>query len=232
MTLFMRWLPFTAFWLSVLAAGCSAKSFPLKPPDSAAVAPPVLVGAENLLEWLPLVEGRQVGLVVNHSSLVGSSHLVDTLVSAGACVTRIFAPEHGLRGLAEAGEQVVDGADARTGIPIVSLYGRTKKPLPEMLESVDVVVFDIQDVGARFFTYISTMFYVLEACAENGVPVIVLDRPNPNGHYVDGPVLDTRLTSLSASPPCRSSTAARWASWPGCSRENTGSTAPAISTLR
>jgi uncharacterized protein YbbC (DUF1343 family) len=201
MTPFMRWLPFAAFWLSVLAAGCSAKTYPVRPPDTVDLAPPVMVGAENLLEWLPLVEGRQVGLVVNHSSLVGPSHLVDTLVERGVCITRIFAPEHGLRGLAEAGEQVVDGADARTGIPIVSLYGKVKKPLPEMLASVDLVIFDIQDVGARFYTYISTLFYVLEACAENGVPVMVLDRPNPNGHYVDGPVLNMRQSSFIGIAP-------------------------------
>lgn len=128
-------------------------------------------------------------------------HLVDTLYASGVCLSRIFAPEHGFRGAAEAGALIKDEQDQRTGTPIVSLYGKKKKPLPEDLEAVDVVVFDIQDVGARFFTYISTLFYVLEACAEQGKPVIVLDRPNPNGHYVDGPVLDMRLTSFVGIAP-------------------------------
>jgi uncharacterized protein YbbC (DUF1343 family) len=161
----------------------------------------VVVGAERLDTLVPQLDKRQVGLVVNHSSRVGPRHLIDTLLGRGVCVARIFAPEHGYRGQAEAGELVDNGQDARTGVPIVSLYGRAKKPRPEDLEGIDVVVFDIQDVGARFYTYISTLFYVLEACAENNVPVIVLDRPNPNGHIVDGPVLDMRLASFLGIAP-------------------------------
>lgn len=148
-----------------------------------------------------MIRDKQVALVVNHSSLVGKTHLVDTLYNMGACIVRILAPEHGFRGAEDAGETVRDGQDVRTGIPILSLYGKKKKPAPEDLEGIEVVVFDVQDVGARFYTYISTLFYVMEACAEQGKQVIVLDRPNPNGHYVDGPVLDMRYTSFIGIAP-------------------------------
>ena len=161
----------------------------------------VVVGAERLDVLLPEIRGKNVGLVVNQSSMVGQTHLVDTLCALDACVARIFTPEHGFRGNADAGELVDDTQDARTGAPIVSLYGKRRKPLPEDLENVDVVVFDIQDVGVRFYTYISTLFYVLEACAENCKPLIVLDRPNPNGHYTDGPVLDMRFASFLGVAP-------------------------------
>lgn len=140
-------------------------------------------------------------MVVNHSSLVGNTHLVDTLHSLGVCISVIFAPEHGFRGVADAGEHVYDGYDTRTGAAIVSLYGKQRKPKPEDLLETEIVIFDIQDVGARFYTYISTLFYVLEACAEQDKEAIVLDRPNPNGHYVDGPVLDSRLTSFIGIAP-------------------------------
>jgi len=161
----------------------------------------VVVGAERLEVLLPLLAGKQAGLVVNHTSLSGESHLCDTLNSLGVCVARIFAPEHGFRGKADAGEEIRDGADLRTGAPVISLYGKRRKPVPDDFDGLDVVIFDIQDVGARFYTYISTLFYVMEACAENGKPLIVLDRPNPNGHYVDGPVLDTRFTSFVGIAP-------------------------------
>lgn len=161
----------------------------------------IVVGAERLDQYLPLLRNKNVALVVNHSSLVGNTHLADTLHALGICLSVIFAPEHGFRGEADAGEHIVDGHDLRTGAPIVSLYGKKKKPLPEDLESTEVVIYDIQDVGARFYTYISTLFYVMEACAEQGKKVIVLDRPNPNGHYVDGPVLDSRLSSFVGIAP-------------------------------
>lgn len=161
----------------------------------------IIVGAERLEVLLPKIQGKQVGLVVNQTSRVGNAHLVDTLFELGVCVARIFAPEHGFRGVADAGELLNDGQDVRTGAPIVSLYGKKKKPAPEDLEAVEVVVFDIQDVGARFYTYISTLYLLLEVCAEQGKPVIVLDRPNPNGHYVDGPVLDMRLSSFVGIAP-------------------------------
>jgi uncharacterized protein YbbC (DUF1343 family) len=146
------------------------------------------MGAESMDSYLPLLIGKRVALVVNQTSLLNDTHLVDTLLSKGIALTTIFAPEHGFRGEADAGESVSNGLDARTGLPIVSLYGNNKKPTPEQLQKIDIVVFDIQDVGARFYTYISTMHYVMEACAEKGIPLVVLDRPNPNGHYVDGPV--------------------------------------------
>lgn len=165
-------------------------------------APPVLrVGAERTEQYLSLLQDKQIALLVNHSSRVGTTHLVDTLLRAGVCVLRIFAPEHGFRGDAPDGEQIKDGTDVRTGTPVVSLYGNRRRPAASDFDGVDVVVFDIQDVGTRFYTYISSLFYLLEACAEFDVPMLVLDRPNPNGHYVDGPVLDTRLRSFVGVAP-------------------------------
>lgn len=161
----------------------------------------IVVGAERLDVLLPMLKDKQVALVVNHSSRVGTTHLADTLHQLGVCVSTILAPEHGFRGDADAGEHVLDGYDHRTGATIVSLYGKRRKPIPADLEGIDVVIFDIQDVGVRFYTYISTLFYVLEACAEQNKSAIVLDRPNPNGHYVDGPVLDSRLTSFVGIAP-------------------------------
>ena len=141
-----------------------------------------------LMEQLPVGD---VAVVGNQTSVVGTTHLVDTLLARGVQVVKIFCPEHGFRGTAAAGAKVDNSADAKTGLPIISLYGKNKKPTSEQLKDVDVVIFDLQDVGCRFYTYISTLHYVMEACAENNIPLIVLDRPNPNGHYVDGPVLDT-----------------------------------------
>lgn len=163
--------------------------------------PGVVVGAERLDALLPLLAGKQAGLVVNQTSMSGDNHLCDTLNTLGVCVARIFAPEHGFRGKADAGEEIRDGADLRTGAPVISLYGKRKKPVPDDFDGLDVVIFDIQDAGTRFYTYISTLFYVMEACAEYEIPLIVLDRPNPNGHYVDGPVLDTRFSSFVGIAP-------------------------------
>ena len=143
-----------------------------------------------------LKSADQVGVVANHTSMVGEQHLVDQLLDMGVKVTKVFAPEHGFRGKADAGEKVDSGKDAKTGLPIISLYGSHKKPAADDLAGLDVVIFDIQDVGARFYTYISTMTYVMEACAEHGVSVIVFDRPNPNGFYVDGPVLQEGFESF------------------------------------
>jgi uncharacterized protein YbbC (DUF1343 family) len=165
-----------------------------------AAAQPV-PAAEQMGRWQHLLCDRQVALVVNHSSRVGSVHLVDTLVEKNFCIVKIFAPEHGFRGTADAGEKIRDDQDARTGVPIASLYGKKMKPSAADLEGVECVVFDIQDVGARFYTYISTLFLVMEACAEQDVPLLVLDRPNPNGHYVDGPVLDMQLSSFIGIAP-------------------------------
>ncbi len=150
----------------------------------------VIPGAYQTQKYLPLLKGKQVALVVNHTSVIGKTHLADSLLALGIQVKRIFAPEHGFRGTADAGTHIDNEVDAKTGLPLVSLYGKHKKPSPEDLAGIDVVIFDIQDVGARFYTYSSTLLYVQEACAENKVKLLVFDRPNPNGHYVDGPVLD------------------------------------------
>ncbi|MCP4949428.1 MAG: DUF1343 domain-containing protein, partial [Aestuariibacter sp.] len=139
----------------------------------------IIVGAEQPAAYLPLLQGKQVGLVVNQTSRVRDQHLVDFLLSQHITITSVFAPEHGFRGNAGAGETISDGTDAKTGLPIRSLYGKTKKPTPAMLAGIDILVFDIQDVGARFYTYISTLHYVMEAAAEQGIAVLVLDRPNP-----------------------------------------------------
>ena len=148
------------------------------------------ISAAMLIEnYLPLIDGKRVGVVGNQTSIIGNTHLVDTLLSIGIDVKKIFTPEHGFRGKADAGAKVNSSQDEKTGLPIVSLYGKTKKPTPEMLQDIDVILFDLQDVGVRFYTYISTMTYVMEAAAENDIPVVVLDRPNPNGFYIDGPIL-------------------------------------------
>ncbi len=152
--------------------------------------------AERVGEYLSLLKGKRVAAVVNQTSMVGQVHLVDTLLRSGVGLVKILAPEHGFRGAASDGEKIKDGKDASTGLPIASLYGDNKKPSPAMLADIDLVLFDIQDVGARFYTYISTLAYVMEACAENNIPLLVLDRPNPNGHYVDGPVLKKAFVSF------------------------------------
>lgn len=156
---------------------------------------PVRSGAEQLDKWLPLVEGKRIALVANQTSLCGKAHLLDTLVALKRAPAMLMAPEHGFRGKMDAGATIKDGKDFRTGIPVVSLYGKNKKPTPAQLQSVDAIVFDLQDVGVRFYTYISTLYYVMQACAENGKPLIGLDRPNPCD-YVDGPVLDLKFKSF------------------------------------
>ena len=153
--------------------------------------PDLKTGAENTGDYLSLLEGKKIAVVANQTSMVGKSHLIDTLVSLGIDVKLIFAPEHGFRDLADDGAVITSGTDPVTGIDVISLYATKKKPAPEDLAGIDAVVFDIQDVGTRFYTFLTTMCYVMEACAENGKPFIVLDRPNPNGYYVDGPILDT-----------------------------------------
>ena len=153
----------------------------------------IRTGAEQTECYFPMIEGKRIALVVNQTSLIGHTHLLDSLYNIGIDITRIFAPEHGFRGEADAGATIKDGKDTRTGIPIASLYGKNKKPMPQQLADTDIIVFDIQDVGARFYTYISTLYYVMQACAENGKELIVLDRPNPCD-YVDGPVLKPEYT--------------------------------------
>jgi uncharacterized protein YbbC (DUF1343 family) len=160
------------------------------------VSRPLRLGAERTEVYLPLLEGKSIGIVANQTSVVRQTHLVDTLLALGVNVKCAFAPEHGFRGNASAGEKITDSKDPKTELSIVSLYGSNYKPSVKQLEGLDVVIFDIQDVGARFYTYISTMSYMMEACAENNIPVIILDRPNPNGHYTDGPVLKKEFSSF------------------------------------
>jgi len=178
--------------LYALTAACSTQEAPVR------------CGADRLEQYLPLLDGKHIALVANHTSLVEGIHLVDTLLASGidkAQIVNVFAPEHGFRGDHAAGVQIKDGTDPLTGIQVASLYGSHKKPEPEELDGIDLMLFDLQDVGARFYTYISTLHYVMEACAENGIPLIVLDRPNPNGACVDGPVLDTAYRSFVGMHP-------------------------------
>lgn len=163
---------------------------------------PVTVGAERMELLLPTLQGKRVALMVNQSSLVGSTgtHLVDTLLSQGINIVRLFVPEHGLRGKVDAGKNVRSGVDEKTGLPVVSLYGQRKRPTPEMLADIDLLVFDLQDVGTRFYTYISSMHYLMEACAEEGKTFVVCDRPNPND-FIDGPILESDCRSFIGVDP-------------------------------
>lgn len=174
----MKYIILFIYWLAVLQATAQVKN-----------------GADRLEELFPLLENKRISLVVNQTSLVQNVHLLDTLYNKGVHITQVFAPEHGFRGDADAGEFIKNGKDYRTQVPITSLYGKNKKPQPSQLQQTDIMIFDIQDVGARFYTYISTMFYVMQACAENNKELIILDRPNPCD-YVDGPVLDMKYKSF------------------------------------
>ena len=164
------------------------------------IANEILPGAYHMEAYLPSLKGKTVSLTVNHSSLVGSTHLTDTLIELGIDVAKVFTPEHGFKGTASDGATIDYDAQAER-FELISLYGKNKKPTSDQLAGIDVMVFDIQDVGTRFYTYISTMHYVMEACAENSIPLIILDRPNPNGSYVDGPVLDTAFRSFVGMHP-------------------------------
>lgn len=183
---------FSYLILVLLFSGCHAKI---------QTEPNVITGNARFNQYLPLLKNKKVGVVVNQSSLVANTHLVDTLISLGIDITSIFAPEHGFRGEAADGLTVEDGVDTKTGLPVLSLYGKVKKPTTEHMSQVDVMVFDIQDVGTRFYTYISTMHWVMESCAENDIPMIVLDKPNPNGHFIDGPVLEMKHQSIVGMHP-------------------------------
>ena len=179
---------FTLLAVIMIAAGCCA-------------AQKIIPGAERMKDYLPLLSGKRVALLINQTSRVGNRLLADTLLRRGVRLVKIFVPEHGFRGTGDAGAHIGNSKDSATGLPIISLYGKNKKPAAAQLEDVDIVVYDIQDVGVRFYTYISTLQYMMEACAENGKRLIILDRPNPNGHYVDGPVLDTSLRSFVGMQP-------------------------------
>jgi len=152
-------------------------------------------GAEQIDQYLPYLKGKRIGMVVNPTSVIGNTTVVDSLLKLGVKIVKIFGPEHGFRGDASAGVKVDNSIDAKTGLPVISLYGKHLKPTKEDMEDVDLMVYDIQDVGTRFYTYINTLQHVMEACGENSKEVLILDRPNPNGFYVDGPVLDPKLRS-------------------------------------
>lgn len=149
----------------------------------------IITGADQTEKYLPYLKGKRIGLVANQSSIIGTKSSVDSLVSLGIKIVKVFGPEHGFRGNASNGAVVGDEKDAKTGIPIISLYGRNEKPTKEQLADVDLIVFDIQDVGCRYYTNINTLEYVMEACAENNKELLILDRPNPNAYVVDGPVM-------------------------------------------
>lgn len=156
----------------------------------------IVVGAAQFSKYLHLIQNKEVALVGNQTSIVNTTPLVDTLIHVGIKINKIFCPEHGFRGTASAGEHIADDVDTKTGIQVKSLYGNNKKPSKNDLNNIQIVVFDLQDVGARFYTYISTLHYVMQACAEQHIPLIVLDRPNPNGYYIDGPVLQDSFASF------------------------------------
>lgn len=161
----------------------------------------IIPAAERVVLYKPVLKNKTIAVVANQTSIVGNTHLVDTLISMGAKIKIIFCPEHGFRGNEEAGKSIKSGKDEKTGIPIISLYGKKLKPSAQDLEGIDVVIYDIQDVGVRFYTYISTLTYVMQACAENLKLLMILDRPNPNGFYVDGPVLDLKYKSFVGMVP-------------------------------
>ena len=202
------------FLLILLVVSCSSEikekvivkafktdSVKVKKPESTIYNLTTIVGAASISEYLPLLQNKRIALVGNQTSVIGSTFLVDTLLSLGVNITLLYAPEHGFRGNHDAGEKVKHSQDSKTGLQIFSLHGKTHKPTKSSLENVDIILFDIQDVGARFYTYISTLHYVMEAAAENNKKVIILDRPNPNAHYVDGPVLEKKFKSFVGMHP-------------------------------
>ncbi|SHE47928.1 Uncharacterized conserved protein YbbC, DUF1343 family [Psychroflexus salarius] len=196
---FIQLLKNTILFLVLTITSCQAQTS-----TKQSTKTPIL-GAEQIENYLPLISGKNLAIVGNQTSVIphknGYTHLVDTLLSYNQNILKVFAPEHGFRGQADAGEKVKNSRDAQTGLPIISLYGNHKKPTPEDLADVDMVIFDIQDVGARFYTYISTLHYVMEACAEQDIPLLILDRPNPNGHYIDGPILEDQFKSFVGMHP-------------------------------
>ncbi len=175
----------------------------------------ISVGANQTQQYLALLKNKNIGVVANQTSVIfkkkehkkksieksNYTHLVDSLLSLNINIKKVFAPEHGFRGKADAGEYIANGKDTKTGIDIISIYGKNKKPFPKQLANIDLMIFDIQDVGARFYTYISSLHYVMEACAEQNIPLLILDRPNPNGHYIDGPILEMQHKSFVGMHP-------------------------------
>src|SRR4030095_1334762 len=191
---------FIMFLICPTLAGCQPKA-PSKTIITTSEQHEIQPAASLFDRYGDKLAGKKVGVVANQTSMVGGTHLVDFLLNNGIKVQKVFAPEHGFRGKAGPGDHVTSGKDEKTGLPLISLYGSHRKPSPEDLKGLDIIIFDIQDVGARFYTYISTLHLLMEACAEAGIPVMVLDRPNPNGFYVDGPVLDTAFSSFVGIAP-------------------------------
>ena len=162
----------------------------------------IITGAEQIPEYIDILKDQNIGIVANKSSILSiNSHLIDTLLYLGININKVFVPEHGFRGEADAGEKIFSQKDPKTGLTILSLYGNQRKPTNEQLKGISTMVFDLQDVGVRFYTYISTLHYIMEACAEKNIPLIVLDRPNPNGHFIDGPVLENDCKSFVGMHP-------------------------------
>ncbi len=187
--------------LVIFSTACSAKKIEKSKTKKADIQE-IKTGADNFTAYLPLLKDKKIGVVTNQTGILSTKiHLVDFLLSKNSNIQTIFAPEHGFRGTADAGEDVVDGKDAKTGLPIISLYGDNKKPKPKQLAGIDIMIFDLQDVGVRFYTYLSTLHYVMEACAENNIPFIILDRPNPNANIVDGPILEKEYMSFAGMHP-------------------------------
>ncbi len=209
------------FVLLILACGSSGKSVENREKKKEVITETankeIVTGVENTSAYLSLLKGKKIGVITNQTGIINieseetkitsngtkeylrifnTISIVDFFINNQINVQKIFAPEHGFRGTADAGEHIIDGKDTKTGLPIISLYGNNKKPKPEQLQGIDIMVFDLQDVGARFYTYISTLHYIMEACAENNIPLIVLDRPNPNGSIVDGPILEKEFSSF------------------------------------
>ena len=205
--LFNRLLKNTFFILALGLISCEAQTKKRNTAEvKASSENSIVIGANQTEKYLPLLADKKIGIVGNQTSVIfkengGYTHLVDSLLSRNMKIEKVFSPEHGFRGKADAGEKVKDGIDTKTGLPLVSLYGSNKKPTDEQLKGIEMMIFDIQDVGVRFYTYISTLHYVMEACAENNIPLLILDRPNPNGSYVDGPILELSQKSFVGMHP-------------------------------
>lgn len=197
------------FFLLFFLLSCknnAQKNTPNVAAESSSSEKEIITGADRMYLYVPHLQHKKVGIVTNQTGIVKRkngdyTHLVDTLLSRKINIQKVFVPEHGFRGQADAGEIVKDEKDAKTGLSIISLYGKNKKPSAQQLKDIDVILFDLQDVGVRFYTYISTLHYVMEACAEQKIPIIILDRPNPNAHYIDGPVLQPKFKSFIGMHP-------------------------------
>jgi len=198
----MKILPIFLLCLLFLNTGCAGKKVEeIQIQHEEIIDMPIRVGAERMELYLHLLAEKKVAVCGNQTSRVGTIHLVDTLLASGVNIVKIFCPEHGFRGDAEAGAAISSFIDPKTGIPIISLYGNNIKPTVKQMSGIDILIFDIQDVGCRFYTYISTLHYIMESAAENNVQLCILDRPNPNGYFIDGPVLDMKYQSFVGMHP-------------------------------